>query len=70
MVDHLPILVFAGHRKGCDPSVVRRIDVRLVVYEKVYYFLITVLNRQVDGPISILKKNKRAKVGKGRRRGG
>lgn len=59
VVDHLPILVFAGHRKGCDSPVVGRIDVRLVVYEEVYYFLIAVLNRQVDGPISVLKETNR-----------
>lgn len=55
MVDHLPVLALASHRKGRDSSVVRRIDIRLVVYQKVHYFLVAILHCQVDCSIAVLK---------------
>lgn len=55
MVDHLPILELAGYREWRDSSVVGRIDVRLVVYKEVHYFLVSVLYCQMDGSIPILK---------------
>lgn len=55
VVNHLPVLELTGHSKGRASSVIGRIDIRLVIYQKVYYFLVAILHCQVNCSIPILK---------------
>lgn len=53
-VYHLPVLAFTGHRKRRDSSVVGRVDIHLVVHQKIYDLVVAILHCQVDGSIPVL----------------